>query len=63
MNAESNSAHITPAGGNVFADLGFGEQEAAALKIRSDRIISEKLAAVDHPRIQPDQTILRGDKT
>lgn len=27
--------HVTPAGGNVFADLGFGPEEAARLKIRS----------------------------
>lgn len=25
--------HITPAGGNVFADLGFPPEEAAALKV------------------------------
>lgn len=27
--------HVTPAGGNVFADLGFEPEEAAKLKIRS----------------------------
>jgi predicted XRE-type DNA-binding protein len=36
--------HITPVGGNVFADLGFDPKEAAALKAESNRIISEKLA-------------------
>jgi predicted XRE-type DNA-binding protein len=36
--------HITPAGGNVFADLGFEPEEAAALQAESKRIISEKLA-------------------
>lgn len=34
------SAHVTPVGGNVFADLGFESQEAAALKLASDARIS-----------------------
>ncbi len=41
------SMHITPAGGNVFEDLGFEPLEAAALKAQSQRIISEKLAIKD----------------
>ena len=44
MTIETKSAHITPAGGNVFLDLGFESEEAAKLKARSERIISEKLA-------------------
>lgn len=44
MSIDTRSGHVTPAGGNVFADLGFSEQEAAALKAQSHRIISEKLA-------------------
>ena len=36
--------HITPVGGNVFADLGFDPKEAATLQAASRRIISEKLA-------------------
>ena len=44
MSTETKSTHITPAGGNVFADLGFEPQEAAVLKAESQRIISEKLA-------------------
>ena len=36
------SMHITPAGGNVFADLGFPPEEAAVLQAESKRIISEK---------------------
>ena len=36
--------HITPVGGNVFADLGFEPEEAAALMAVSQRIISEMLA-------------------
>lgn len=35
--------HITPAGGNVFADLGFPPEEAAALKLESDRQIDQTL--------------------
>jgi len=30
------ASHVTPASGNVFADLGFPPAEAEALKIRSD---------------------------
>ena len=44
MSTETHSAHITPIGGNVFADLGFEPQEAAALQAQSQRIISEKMA-------------------
>ena len=44
MSSKSIIRHITPAGGNVFSDLGFPPEEAAALKAKSDRIISEKLA-------------------
>ncbi len=38
------SMHITPIGGNVFADLGFDPKETAALKAESQRVVSEKLA-------------------
>lgn len=44
MSIETKSTHITPVGGNVFADLGFAPEEAVALKVESQRIISEKLA-------------------
>ncbi|TAN51435.1 MAG: XRE family transcriptional regulator [Methylococcaceae bacterium] len=44
MSIEAKSMHITPAGGNVFADLGFEPAEATALQGRSQRIVSEKLA-------------------
>ena len=47
MSIETKSVHMTPAGGNVFADLGFEPAEAAALKAESQRIISEKLAIKD----------------
>ena len=32
--------HVTPAGGNVFADIGFPEPEAESLKIRSTLMIA-----------------------
>jgi predicted XRE-type DNA-binding protein len=44
MSIDTKSAHVTPVGGNVFADLGFDPQEAAVLKARSQQIISEKLS-------------------
>lgn len=44
MSIETKSMHITPAGGNVFADLGFDAEEAAALQAKSKQIISEKIA-------------------
>ena len=44
MKIDTKSRHITPAGGNVFADLGFKPEQAAALQAESKRIISEKLA-------------------
>ena len=43
MKQHTNSGHITAAGKNVFADLGFSPKEAAALQAKSKRIISEKL--------------------
>lgn len=36
----ASSAHVTPADGNVFADLGFPPEEAENLKIRS-RLMNE----------------------
>ena len=39
----SKTTHITPVGGNVFADLGFQPDEAAKLKAHSDMIIRTKL--------------------
>lgn len=47
MSIDTKSRHITPADGNVFADLGFEREEAAVLKAESQRIISEKLAIKD----------------
>lgn len=47
MSIETQSMHITPVGGNVFADLGFTPEEAAVLKAESQKIISEKLVIKD----------------
>lgn len=44
MNPESVITHITPADGNVFADLGFQAAEASKLLAETDAIISAKLA-------------------
>ena len=44
MTIETQSAYMTPAGGNVFTDMGFEPEEAAALQAETQRIIEEKLA-------------------
>ena len=44
MSSESITTHVTPVGGNIFADLGFEPDEAAKLLAETDAIISEKLA-------------------
>ena len=41
---ESKTTHITPAGGNIFLDLGFDPEEARRLKAHSDMLIQTKLA-------------------
>lgn len=41
----SKTTHITPADGNVFADLGFSPAEAAELKAHSSALIAAKEAA------------------
>ena len=38
------SAHITPLGGNVFADLGFSPTEAKALQAEVRLVVAKKLA-------------------
>ena len=40
MHIETESTHITPAEGNVFADLGFEPAKAKALLIESNRVTS-----------------------
>ncbi len=42
--SELGCAHFTPAGGNVFDDLGFAPDEALRLKSASDMMIRQKLA-------------------
>lgn len=64
--SNNEESHITPAGGNVFADLGFEPEEAAKLKIKSQLMIeisewirsqqlkqeeAAKLLGVSRPRI------------
>jgi hypothetical protein len=44
MTIRTDTAHVTPAGGNVFTDLGFDDDEAAVLQAQSRRLIAEKLA-------------------
>ncbi|MYM38353.1 helix-turn-helix domain-containing protein [Duganella qianjiadongensis] len=44
MNPEPVITHVTPADGNVFADLGFEATEARRLLAETDAIISAKLA-------------------
>ena len=47
MSSESIITHVTPVGGNIFADLGVRPEEAAKLLAETDAIISEKLAIKD----------------
>jgi len=44
MTIDTKFTHVTPLGGNMFADLGFEPEEAAALQVGSQKIIQEKLA-------------------
>lgn len=44
MKIDTRCRHITPADGNVFADLGFDPDEAAMLKANSQKIIATKIA-------------------
>lgn len=39
MKVETKSMHITPIGGNVFADLGFEPTEAARMLAETDKIV------------------------
>lgn len=61
MSIEKKSMHVTPAGGNVFADLGFEPGEAASLKAESGRIISEQLAALKSCRTLEPADYAPGD--
>ncbi len=39
---DSRTRHITPAGGNIFLDLGFPPDEAAKLKAEAERMAAER---------------------
>ena len=41
---DNAAGHITPVGGNVFADLGFDKAEATALQQQTREVIAKKLA-------------------
>lgn len=45
MMSDTETEHVTPVGGNIFADLGFEPEVAARLLAESDQAISEKLGA------------------
>jgi predicted XRE-type DNA-binding protein len=42
--ADNAASHITPPGGNVFADLGFDAKQAKALQAQTRKVIAKKLA-------------------
>ena len=44
LTADNKAGHVTPAGGNVFADLGFSKAEAKALQSQMSAVIAKKLA-------------------
>ena len=44
MSVDTKTMHITPVGGNVFADLGFEPEDAAKMLVEIDKAISEELA-------------------
>jgi predicted XRE-type DNA-binding protein len=43
MSFDTRTTHVTPAGGNIFSDLGFGPEDAARLLAETDKVLSEKL--------------------
>ena len=56
----SKTTHITPVGGNVFADLGFQPDETAKLKAHSDMIIRTKLQLAERQRMDKEQNLETG---
>ena len=48
-------AHVTPAGGNVFADLGFSKEEAETLKICSSLMMSIQ-DVIDERELSPAES-------
>lgn len=57
MRTEIKSMHITPVGGNVFADLGFAPGDAANMQAESQRIIAEKRSRVSYSMAEPNERI------
>lgn len=55
MSTEHDTTHITPAGGNVFVDLGFEPAEAAALKAKSEHDIMARLVVESSKSNEPNQ--------
>jgi predicted XRE-type DNA-binding protein len=51
---------ITPSSGNVFADLGFGEEEAERLRIRSSLVIAIRKLIESRGLTQADAAKLFG---
>ena len=53
-------SHVTPAGGNIFEDLGFGPEEARNLKIRSELMIAIQTIVEDRKLKQTEAAELFG---
>lgn len=49
MKNEPGTTHVTPVGGNIFADLGFEGDEAVAFLLESRREIARKMGAALRP--------------
>ena len=52
--------HVTPKGGNVFADLGFGPGEAVKLKIKAELMIKITVWIKDNGLSQHDAAEILG---
>ena len=52
-----SSTHVTPSGGNVFADLGFSPKEAENLKIRSLLMSELRDLIVGHTQVSAAQLL------
>ena len=53
MKRNTELGHITPAGANIFADLGFEPDEAVQLLEERNKIISEKLSIKESLMTEP----------
>lgn len=58
INKGDGTMHMTAVGGNIYSDLDFSPEEAAALKERSQKIISEKLAIKESLMAEIDAWII-----